>query len=99
MVNYCLTNKAVEDLTGFWNYTYESWSENQADNYYNVLIDACQKIAENPTLGKRFDGVHKSLYGLNVNRHIIFYRKINAEVVEITRILHEMMDLRNRLEE
>ncbi len=29
MVKYKLTNKAVEDLTGIWEYTVEKWSEEQ----------------------------------------------------------------------
>jgi toxin ParE1/3/4 len=39
------------------------------------------------------------LYGVKTNRHIIFYRKPSEEYVEITRILHERMDLKNRLNE
>ena len=37
MPNYHLTNKAVADLSAIWNYTYDYWSEKQADNYYNML--------------------------------------------------------------
>ena len=34
MAKHKLTNKAVEDLTEIWNYTYDKWSEYQADKYY-----------------------------------------------------------------
>ena len=34
MARYKLTNKAVEDLAQIWNYTFNKWSENQADTYY-----------------------------------------------------------------
>lgn len=33
MPKYILTNKAVEDLSTIWNYTFEVWSETQADKY------------------------------------------------------------------
>lgn len=33
MAKYNLTKKAVEDLTKIWNYTFDTWSENQADAY------------------------------------------------------------------
>ena len=33
MAKYSLTNKAVEDLTNIWDYTFEKWNENQADKY------------------------------------------------------------------
>ena len=99
MAKYELTNKAVEDLTGIWEYTIEKWSEQQADKYYNLLLDTCQEIANNPELGKNYDGITKDLFGLKTNRHIIFYRKRINQPIEITRILHERMDLKNRLSE
>ena len=34
MAEYYFTNKAVEDLTKIYEYTYEFWSEKQADKYY-----------------------------------------------------------------
>ena len=33
MADYRLTNKAVADLSDIWNYTCETWSEQQADKY------------------------------------------------------------------
>ena len=54
MAKYLLTRKAVEDLADIWNYTFDEWSERQADDYYNMLIASCQKITTNPWLfGKR----------------------------------------------
>lgn len=97
MANYILTNKAVVDLSEIWSYTFDHWSEKQADFYYRMLLDNCKIIAENPTIGKNYDGFVKLLYGYRIGRHIIFYRKLNKDEVEITRILHEQMDLKNRL--
>ena len=97
MSNFELTNKAVEDLSKIWNYTFEVWSERQADKYYKMLISNCQEIADNPVLGKSYHGIARNLLGIKANRHIIFYRTINENSVEITRILHERMDLKNRI--
>ncbi|MFY0631742.1 MAG: type II toxin-antitoxin system RelE/ParE family toxin [Flavobacteriaceae bacterium] len=99
MAKYRFTNKAVEDLTKIWGYTFEVWTEKQADKYYNELISSCQDIAENPGLGKNYDGISKQLLGMKANRHIIFYRTVNKNYVEITRILHERMDLKKRITE
>jgi toxin ParE1/3/4 len=52
MAEFKLTNKAVEDLSKIWDYTFETWSEKQADKYYGELIFDCQGIAENQSLGK-----------------------------------------------
>ena len=95
--SYKLTNKAVDDLTKIWNYSVEKWSELQADKYYLLLLNSCQSIADNPELGKNYFGIKTDLFGLKTNRHIIFYRKIIDKPIEITRILHERMDLQNRL--
>ena len=97
MAKYNLTNKAVEDLADIWNYTFEEWSEKQADTYYDMLIANCKRIAENPSLGKNYDGIVENLFGLRTNRHIIFYRQITKNEIEVTRILHERMDLENRI--
>lgn len=99
MAEYRLTNKAVEDLNGIWNYTAEEWSEEQADSYYEMLLNSCQALANNPELGKNYDGVTTDLFGLKANRHIIFYRKLVDKTVEIIRILHGRMDLKNRITE
>ncbi|MDG1147510.1 MAG: type II toxin-antitoxin system RelE/ParE family toxin [Crocinitomicaceae bacterium] len=99
MAEYKLTNKAVEDLSKIWDYTFEVWSEKQADKYYDVLISNCQEIAENPGLGKNYEGISTQLLGIKSNRHIIFYRTLNENYVEITRILHERMGLEKRITE
>ena len=99
MAEYKLTNKAVEDLSKIWDYTFEVWSEKQADKYYEELISNCQEIVKNPDLGKNYKGVSKQLLGMAANRHIIFYRTLNPDYVEITRILHERMDLKKRITE
>ena len=97
MTEFKLTNKAVEDLSKIWDYTFEVWSERQANIYYEILISNCQEIADNPDLGKSYGGITQSLRGIKANRHIIFYRTINENYVEITRILHERMDLKKRI--
>ena len=99
MVKYELTNKAVSDLNDIWEYTVEKWSEKQADKYYDMLLDSCQDIANNPTLGKNYEGVKNELFGFKVNKHVIFYRILKNRPIEITRILHGRMDLKNRVKE
>lgn len=99
MAKFNLTKKAVEDLSGIWNYTLDKWSEQQADRYYSQLMEFCKQIADNPTVGKKYDQVTRDLLGFKANRHIIFYRTIENQQIEITRILHERMDLKSRMVE
>ena len=37
------SNKAVEDLSSIWDYTFTQWSENQADEYYARSFVSCMK--------------------------------------------------------
>lgn len=99
MTDYKLTNKAVSDLNRIWEYTYENWSENQADKYYKMLLKICQDIADNPELGKNYADINSDIFGLKAVRHIIFYRIQLNKPIEIIRILHERMDLKRRITE
>ena len=97
MAKFKLTNNAVKDLSDIWNYTFEKWSESQADKYYKLLLNACAFIANKPQLGKAFEDVYPELKGKKVSKHIIFYRVMEGQSVEIARILNERMDLKNKL--
>ena len=99
MAKYKFSNKAVFDLTQIWNYTVDKWSENQADRYYHMLIGNCKEVACNPDLGKNYSGISENLLGFKAGRHIIFYRMTENSEIEIIRILHEQMDLKNRISE
>ncbi len=46
MASYRFTNKAVQDLSDIWNYTFCKWPENQANKYYSMIINTCQEIDE-----------------------------------------------------
>ncbi|WP_010662633.1 type II toxin-antitoxin system RelE/ParE family toxin [Marinilabilia salmonicolor] len=59
-----MTNKAVEDLCGIWDYTFNNWSELQADKYYSLLLEVYQDIANNPESGKNYEEITKELLGL-----------------------------------
>ena len=99
MPKYLFSNKAVEDLSEIWNYTFDTWSEKQADQYYSMLLENCSKIAENPIIGKNYDGITEKLLGFRAGRHIIFYSEVKENGIEIFRILHEQMDLKNRIDD
>jgi toxin ParE1/3/4 len=99
MANYTLTNKAVSDLTAIWEYTVETWSEHQADKYYFMLLAACQDIADGKFKGKNYPEINIAILGLRAGQHILFYRKLSNDTIEIARILHSQMDLKNRMQD
>ena len=99
MAKFHLTNKAIEDLSAIWNYTYDTWNENQADKYYALLINSCQNLVKTPFVGKKYDEISLNLRGYKAGKHIIFYQSITKDEVLIIRVLHETMDLKKRIKE
>ena len=74
-------------------------SEKQADKYYNDIKIACKEIGENPSVGKNYTDISEQLLGFKSGKHILFYHQISADEIEVIRILHESMDLKNRISE
>lgn len=97
MAKFYLTNKAVEDLEEIWNYTVETWSENQAEIYYSLLIHSCQELANKPNQGKSYEVVEKNVLGFKTGQHVIFYRIVTEKEIEVARILHGVMDMKSQL--
>ena len=98
MTNYSLTKEAVNDLGEIWDYTYKKWSVEQADRYYNLIIDEIEFIASNPLTGRSIDHIKQGYRSSKVKSHIVFY-KLDEEnkVIIVVRILHQMMDVENRM--
>ena len=38
------SNKAVEDRSSIWEQTFSEWSENQADEHYEMLLSVCNRL-------------------------------------------------------
>lgn len=99
MASYTLTNKAVQDLSAIWEYAVDTWSERQADKYYFMLLDSCQDLADGKVSGKNYPEIATEIFGFRIGQHILFYRKFGINKIEIARILHTQMDLKNRIQE
>lgn len=86
MASYRLTNKADEDLASLYLYGLTNFGLVQADFYYESIMRRFDEIADQPL---RFQ---KSEYRKGYRRsvhfpHTIYYRIIDADMVEIVRIL------------
>jgi toxin ParE1/3/4 len=90
------SKRAVEDLADIWNYTYDEWSERQADKYYMTLIQACQEIASDSRKGKAYEEVAEGIHGFLIHRHIILFKRLKAVEILVVRILHAQMNLKSK---
>lgn len=97
-MNYIISVKAYEDIENIWLYTFENWSLEQADRYVNLIFNEIEYLAKNRNSGKDFSHVRKNYRCGKVKSHLIFYKNIdNSKQIEIIRVLHQQMDIENRL--
>lgn len=99
MGSYLLSQKAIDDLSAIWEYTFETWSEHRADSYYIALVKDCQKLADHSYLGRNYHEIGIDIFGYKSGEHLIFYRKLDQSTIEVIRILHYRMDLKKRIQE
>lgn len=97
-MNFKISKEAEKDLQKIWEYTFETWSITQADRYINLIFQEIDYICNSPNYGKDFSYVRKGYLRTKVKSHFIFYKiNISKEQLEIIRILHQRMDIENRL--
>ena len=99
MSEYIISEKALEDINNIWIYTAENWSVEQADRYYNLIIDEIEYIVDNLDMARDFEKIRKSYRYSKVKSHLIFFKKDKTDEIEVVRVLHERMDIENRLAE
>jgi toxin ParE1/3/4 len=87
------SNSAVEDLTQIWNYTFDNWSEERADQYYLEIISTCTILCQQPKISLIYFDFDIKIRGLKFKQYIIFYRIQTPNEIEIVRILHSSMDI------
>lgn len=93
-MNYKISKQAEIDLENIWLYTFEEWSVEQADYYFDLLMDEIEYISENPKSGTDYSNVRKGYFRTRLKSHFIFYKiNLQEEKIEIIRILHQQMDI------
>jgi len=94
---YRISNQAIEDINNIWIYTFNKWSKEQADRYYDLIIKEIEFISENFMTGKSVEQTRKNYRVTKIKSHLIFYKKFENEIVEIVRVLHQRMDVKKHL--
>ena len=91
-----IREEAYLDLENIWNYTFETWSQRQADKYYNDIIEAIEFVSTEPKSGKSAEHLRKGYRIFKINSHLIFYITTDSEL-DVIRILHSQMDIPSRV--
>ncbi len=99
-MEYKISQEANRDIENIWLYTYENWSLEQADRYFDLIMDEVEYLAENPESGKDYGHIRKGYFRSRIKSHFIFYKiNDNKQEIQIIRILHQRMDIESRLNE
>jgi toxin ParE1/3/4 len=88
--------EAINDLEEIWLHTFQTWSLEQADRYHDLIIKEVQYLSTHPGAGKDISDIREGYRYAKVKSHLVFFRCSKTEI-EIVRILHESMDIPNRL--
>lgn len=89
-----------------WDYTFNEWGEQQAEEYIVELHFHISKLANNKLLWRGLPAnltvpsdLSLSVYFNHYNKHYIFFRELSDGMIGIMTILHETMDIPVRLKE
>lgn len=98
MSRYVLSPAARADLERIWDYTYERWGDEQAEEYVRELQRAIERVIDNPMIGRFCDEVRSGYRKHAVASHTLYYRSASADVIDVVRILHQRMDVDRHLD-
>ena len=88
---YLLTPQAEKDLEDIWFYSYEIWSEHQADRYVEILEDTFVNLSFMPEQARELLDFNPAVRVFPSAKHIIIYR-IDAQSIVILRVLGAKQD-------
>ena len=94
---------AKRDISDVLRFTIERWGKEQAKIYRQLILDALEAIAADPSCGSQRFAVREGVRGYHIKRagararHIVFYRVTKVGDVEVIRFLHDAMDFDQHL--
>lgn len=96
-ISYRISAEAKRDLEKIWEYSLHKWSKDQADRYYSLIIDEIEFLSKNYFTGRAADYIRKGYRSAVVKSHLIYYRISDDNKLEVIRILHQNMDVEERM--
>jgi toxin ParE1/3/4 len=85
------SRRAEADLEQIGRYTLETWGLRQAVQYLSQIENTVSLLGGNPGLGRVCNEVRPGLLRFECGSHVLFYRRLSAADIVITRILHRNM--------
>ncbi|PWQ95432.1 type II toxin-antitoxin system RelE/ParE family toxin [Leucothrix pacifica] len=98
MLKYHFTRAADDDLENIWFYGLDTWGVEQADRYYQQIINMVEHLSENPQHGKSEAIIVENLRSYPSGSHRIYYTPEESGYITIVRVLHQSMDTERHIE-
>ena len=97
MPSYELTPAAQDDLCEIARYTLKQWGESQSLHYAGLLEQCFQEIAGRSIVSRAVSKRFPALRSCRCEYHHVFYLHPDDKPPQIIAVLHEKMDLLQRL--
>lgn len=97
---YKIYKPALARIDDIYDYTSKQWGEQQAQSYIIGLYETFEKVNKGEAQSRKIDNINGiDGYMTRYEKHFIYWRKGPDGSARICSVLHQSMDIRNRLEE
>ena len=83
---------ADADLLSIWQFGADEWSPEMADRHLREIEHMCDRLRDEPGLGRKRDELITGMRSMLVHPHVIFY-EISPTTVTIVRVMHQRFDV------
>jgi toxin ParE1/3/4 len=88
---YRFSRRADADLIDIAEYGEPRWGETRAIAYLDALLEAAQRVADMPGIGRACDHIRPGYFRIEEGRHVLFFKRDERGIL-IVRVLHDTMD-------
>ncbi|MEQ9491492.1 MAG: type II toxin-antitoxin system RelE/ParE family toxin [Alphaproteobacteria bacterium] len=97
MARYRVSKKAQDDIRNIGRYTQQKWGKAQRRKYLSGMNAQLQFLADNPNLAVERDEFVPPVRLFRYQSHLIVFLADESGIL-IVRVLHENMDVANKLD-
>ena len=99
MSKYVIFKPANETLDEVWRYSFDNWGQKKAEEYIEGLFATMQKAASREILWRGLrEQTHLDAYFVKYQRHYLFFRELEDDLIGVVSIIHERRNIVSVLE-
>ena len=94
-MRFRLSHQALQDIRDIRAYTVERWGQDQWLHYFAAMSLAFERLASDPSCGRKRDMLRRGMRSLSFERHLIFFQSPRdpQKPVAILRIVRDRRNL------